>query len=169
MNKVLFKTTRLIIEEVNLTTDITSLLAYHNDLATMQWIPNKKEQYTETDILKKFKGYDKIGNCQLGIYKIVFKSTNTTIGEIGLYSYENYNDTIEIGYIISKEYWNKGLGTELIEGVFEYLTITKTFTKVIAQLYNQNERSKALCLKMGFEIDKSDEIKSSFIKQLRQQ
>lgn len=169
INKLLFKTPRLTIEKINLNEDITSLLSYHNDQETMQWIPNKMIKYQKADILNKFKGYHKIGNIELGIYKIVIESSNTIIGEIGFFPVEKYNDAIELGYIIRKEYWSKGLGSELVKGVIDYLSLIKDCNKVVAQLYIGNERSKRLCIKMEFNLINRDQIKSTYLKQLHQQ
>jgi RimJ/RimL family protein N-acetyltransferase len=151
MNSI-FSTVRLSIYPINAIKDKRDLLLYHNNNLTMRWIPNGHKVWNENDIIKKLSINTTLYSKKLGIYKIVFNQTNQTIGEIVLFPYPDNENYVEIGYIICSLFWKSGLGTELVSGVIEYITINFQYTGIIAQLYSQNTASKKLCEKLGFNL-----------------
>ncbi|MDD6772312.1 GNAT family N-acetyltransferase, partial [Inconstantimicrobium porci] len=56
-------------------------------------------------------------------YAIVYKENNKVIGHIGIHkdSEEGRADTKELGYVLNKDYWGKGIMTEVVQAVLEYL------------------------------------------------
>jgi RimJ/RimL family protein N-acetyltransferase len=68
----------------------------------MAWGPNTEEQTRE--YLNNTKpGYD---------FAVVLKETNCVIGSCGVYP-DSENDTGVVGWILHKDYWKHGYGTEL--------------------------------------------------------
>jgi RimJ/RimL family protein N-acetyltransferase len=157
MNSI-FSTVRLSIYPINAIKDKRDLLLYHNNNLTMRWIPNGHKVWNENDIIKKLSINTTLYSKKLGIYKIVFNQTNQTIGEIVLFPYPDNENYVEIGYIICSLFWKSGLGTELVSGVIEYITINFQYTGIIAQLYSQNTASKKLCEKLGFNLLSEENI-----------
>ncbi len=80
------------------------------------------------------------------------------MGEIGLYQNLENIYYPELGYLLHRNYWGLGLGTELLLGVIAYVQKKTSFNGLIARMYADNRASLALCLKVGFSITHSDKL-----------
>ncbi len=164
--QLLYRTKRLTIEKINLLSDATNLLAIHNDLKTMRWIPNNKANWTLEDITNKYAKNITLYAKNIGLYKINHIEENkiTNIGEIGLFPFQQDPSAIEIGYILHHPYWNKGLGTELLLGLEIYLKQNTSYRTIIAQLYEENKASECLLQKVNYQLDSKETLSSSIVK-----
>ena len=89
---------------------------------------------------------------------IVYKENNKVIGSLGVEPYGNedklteFNGYIgrEIGYVLSKDYWGKGLVTEAVKAVIDYLFNVENYDFLICGYYDFNSRSKRVQEKCGF-------------------
>lgn len=75
----------------------------------MAWGPNDEAQ-THAFLSAAKAGYD---------FAVVLKSTATVIGSCGIYPDER-NDTGTVGWILHKDHWQRGYGTELAGGLIRY-------------------------------------------------
>lgn len=88
-------------------------------------------------------------------YAIVEKESNKVIGSVGIHKGlldENYDVEIqrEIGYVLNKDYWGKGITTEAVKEVIKYI-VEQTDIKVIhCYHYDHNQRSARVIEKCGF-------------------
>ena len=80
-------------------------------------------------------------------YGIVLKESNELIGMIDIVGY--VNDNPEIGYCLSRKYWNKGYMTEALKALVEYL-FSLGFTKVVIEADVNNIGSNRVIEKCGF-------------------
>lgn len=88
--------------------------------------------------------------CGLGIWVIVEKQINRLIGRAGLAFRDGY-DTLEIGFIIGKEYQRKGYAYEVCRAILKYCqSLDMKTIRVIYQ--KENRASEELCKKLGFVI-----------------
>lgn len=82
---------------------------------------------------------------------IVYRENEKVIGHIGIHkdSENNRPDTKELGYVLNRDYWNRGIMTEVI-----YAVLDKLFLNGIAYVYaccfQNNAASKHLIEKCGF-------------------
>ena len=92
-------------------------------------------------------------------FAIVFKENNKVIGSLGVEKYgmeealsefHNYQGR-EIGYVLSKEYWGKGIMPETVKAVIDYLFNTLDLDFLTCGYYNFNNQSKRVQEKCGFE------------------
>lgn len=74
-------------------------------------------------------------------------------GVISLHTIDIPNHRAEIGYWLAKEARNKGIGTAAAELITEYGLITMGFRRIEALVNDQNEASKRLLLKAGYEFE----------------
>lgn len=108
------------------------------------WEPHKNREESMT-ILNEFirKGE---------VWAIVEKDMNKVIGSIGLHKdmKRNNGKARMLGYVISQDYWGRGLATEAAKRVIEYGF--KEFGIDIISIYHYpfNERSKRVIEKCGF-------------------
>jgi len=54
-------------------------------------------------------------------YIIFLKDTNEKIGNFGINAINKLSSRVDIGYLLLPEYWNKGIMTEVVEMMLEYL------------------------------------------------
>ena len=91
-------------------------------------------------------------------FAIIFKENGKVIGSLGIEKYgmeealtefHNYRGR-EIGYVLSKHYWGKGLMTEAVTAVVNYLFGNLTMDFLLCGYYDFNIQSKRVQEKCGF-------------------
>lgn len=88
-------------------------------------------------------------NKDLG-YFIVYKG-KTVLGECKLVNDEKDTTQFEIGYILKKEYWGRGIGSMICRKLLNLAELIDPNKGVIALIDPSNIASKKLLLKFGFE------------------
>lgn len=108
-----------------------------------------------------------------GSFAIVFKENNKVIGSISYRKtnkedlkntlYENDDSLfLEIGFVLSKEYWNKGIMTEVVIEFCSYLKNILGAKYITASYYNENIASKRVQEKAGFKYLKDKICKTTY-------
>lgn len=114
------------------------------------WKHHETKEHTQL-ILDKFISNDKT-------FAIVLKENNKVIGSLGIEEYGmeeklseffNYNGR-EIGYVLSKDYWGKGIMPEAVKTVIDYLFNVKNLDFLTCGYYDFNIQSKRVQEKCGF-------------------
>nr|MBE6544878.1 GNAT family N-acetyltransferase [Oscillospiraceae bacterium] len=91
-------------------------------------------------------------------FAIVFKENNKVIGSLGVEKY-GLEDKLtefdgylgrEIGYVLSKDYWGKGIMTEAVAAVIDYLFNDLNLDFLTCGYYDFNNQSKRVQEKCGF-------------------
>lgn len=102
-------------------------------------------------ILNSFINHDKT-------FAIVLKENSKVIGSLGVEEY-GMEDALtefleykgrEIGYVLSKEYWGKGIMTEAVKAIINYLFNELNLDFLICGYYDFNNKSKRVQEKCGF-------------------
>lgn len=78
----------------------------------------------------------------------VKSETNELIGFLFAYV-ENESDA-HIGYLLTEEYWGKGLASELLQHFIEEVTNTEPWLKLVGGVETSNAASSNLLKKLGF-------------------
>ena len=89
-------------------------------------------------------------------YPVAVKLNGLLIGEVTLHGFD-YQNGVEIGFRIKKEYQNKGYAKESVGALIEYAFNCLSVKKVKAKCYHQNRKSKNLLLGLGFVEIKKDQ------------
>lgn len=92
------------------------------------------------------------------VFAIVYKENNKVIGSLGIekYDMEDKLDEFkklygrEIGYVLHKDYWGKGLMPEAVKCVIDYLFNDLELDFLICGYYSFNDQSKRVQEKCGF-------------------
>lgn len=114
------------------------------------WIHHENIEKSK-EILNLFINEDKV-------FAIVYKENNKVIGSLGIekYGMEDKLDEFkylygrEIGYVLSKEYWGKGLMPEAVKCVIDYLFNELNLDFLTCGYYLFNNQSKRVQEKCGF-------------------
>lgn len=77
------------------------------------------------------------------------KQTGKMIGTIGYMWYQRENNSCEIGYSLSRAFWNRGYMTEALKAVIEYSFHTLHIHRVEAQHETENAASGRVMAKCG--------------------
>lgn len=102
-------------------------------------------------ILNSFINNDKV-------FAICLNKNNKVIGTVGVEKYgledalTEFKDYYgrELGYVLSKDYWGKGLMPEAVNAVIDYLFNELDHDFLLCGYYSFNERSKRVQAKCGF-------------------
>ena len=102
-------------------------------------------------------------------FAIVLKENQKVIGSLSLeclrqYAGEELNDLTgrEIGYVLSKDYWNQGLMSEALHCLVEWCFTQQNYDFLMCCNFIENEASFKVQKKCGFELYKIVEHSSSF-------
>ena len=113
----------------------------HKDISTTKLFLNSK--------LEEYK------NPNSYIWGIELIDTKELIGQIDVVNIIN-NSTPEIGYVLSKKYWNKGIMTEACKAVIDYLLNVENFTSIIICADTRNIGSNNVIKKVGGKFKHSE-------------
>jgi len=107
------------------------------------------------------------------VFAVVLKSTQKVIGSLGLHpswanSNETYKDlkTKEIGYVLSKDYWGRGLMPEAVAAVIAFCFERYALDALTCGHFTSNPQSKRVIEKCGFTFVKRSTF---FAKQLQKE
>ena len=114
------------------------------------WTHHKSKQESQ-EILKRFIAEDKT-------FAICLKKDGKVIGSLGVEKYgleeslTEFNGYLgrEIGYVLAKPYWGKGIMPEAVTAVIEYLFKEVGLDFLICGYYDFNAQSKRVQEKCGF-------------------
>ncbi len=141
------ETERLILRKFRLSDASDMFCGYCSDEEVtkfLSWNPHKSIDETKYLLESWAKDYSNPNTIK---YAITLKENGKLIGAIDVV---RYIDSIpEVGYALSREYWNNGYMTEACTALRDYL-IKIGFKKIYLRAYTTNERSNRVIVKCGF-------------------
>lgn len=79
---------------------------------------------------------------------------NIAIGSIGIFRQGNiHRRTAELGYYIAEEYWGKGIMTEAVRQICEYVFSKSDIIRIFAEPFTYNIASCRVLEKAGFQYE----------------
>ena len=76
------------------------------------------------------------------------------IGSIGIFRQDNiHRQTAELGYYIAEEYWGKGIMTEAVKQICEYVFAKSDIIRIYAEPFANNIASCRVLEKAGFQYE----------------
>jgi len=108
------------------------------------WKPHESIDETKA-ILRNFIEQDEV-------LAIVLKESNKVIGSVGLHndSMRTADNVKMLGYVLSEDYWGRGIVTEAARAVLKYAFTDLELDMVTVQHYPFNHRSRRVIEKCGF-------------------
>ena len=149
---VVLETERLILREWN-ENDLDDFFEYASnpDVGPRAgWNPHESKEVSQ-EILKHFIDEKKT-------FAIVYKENNKVVGSLGVEYYGLEEKLSEfflyqgrsIGYVLSKEYWGRGLMPEAVRAVIDYLFNELDYDFLLCGHFDTNDRSRRVQEKCGF-------------------
>ncbi len=79
---------------------------------------------------------------------------NKVVGSIGVFRQENiHRQTAELGYYIAEEYWGRGIMTEAVRQICEYVFDKSDMIRIYAEPFAYNDASCRVLEKAGFQYE----------------
>ena len=92
---------------------------------------------------------------QIGIrWAIVPQDLAASVGTIGLTITSTEDRIAEIGFVIGRAYWGKGLGTAAAQLVTHYAFHTLGLAEIQAEVLQRNLASRHVLEKLGFQLER---------------
>ncbi|MCX6174866.1 MAG: GNAT family protein [Ignavibacteriales bacterium] len=146
------ETERLILRKITVD-DVNDIFEYASipDVTTfVLWDTHKTKQ----DSIDFVKIADEQFNNNISlIWGIVIKSENKLIGTIDLRNWNTIHNCGEIGYVISKKYWNKGYVSEAIKVVIKFGFEVLHLNRIEAHCEEENIGSWKVMEKCGMKYE----------------
>ena len=163
ISNVILETDRLILRAWEIT-DLDDFFEY----ASVEGVGEKagwehhKSKDKSLEILKMFIEEKKV-------FAIVLKENQKVIGSIGIEELGEELDKDldnlsgrELGYVLNKDYWNKGIMTEAVSKVVDYCFNTLKLNFLMASYFNHNIASKKVLENLNFKFYKDIIIETGY-------
>jgi len=150
----ILETDRLIFRHL-LPDDLDQLFVLYSDPEIRRYFPEGTLTYEETkEELEWFlNGHPK--HPELGLWATIHKESNQFIGRCGLlpWTIEGRYE-VEVAYMIAKEYWRQGLGTEAAGAILQYGFEQLDLSRLICLIDPANDASRRVAVKIGMTFER---------------
>ena len=158
----ILETDRLILRRLQ-PGDLDDLYALYRDPEIRRYFPEGTLTLAETkDELDWFVDGGDPAHPELGLWATIHKATGAFIGRCGLIPWTVEGKLeIEIAYMIAKQYWRQGLGSEAARALVRYAFEHLRLSRLIAFVDPGNEASKRTAIKAGLAFEREIEIEDT--------
>ncbi len=143
------ETARLLLREVRL----SDLPQYHARLTSdpevakyMLWEAHDDLSHTATTIELILAGYVAQSRWH---WAIVLKETDQLIGTIALLGFDPGRNTCSFAYMLGREFWGQGYGSEALAGIFRFAFEEMDIFQIQADHFAENPASGRAMIKAG--------------------
>jgi len=142
------ETDRLLLRKYTLS-DASDLYRYYTDPDVIRYVTWDALQTLEDAkefIEATIEMYD---NDEAGEWGIVMKENNTLIGSCGFAWYDMQHSCAQIGFMLAKDYWGKGIATEALKKIIEFGLLKMNINRIEGFHITGNEVSGRVMEKAG--------------------
>lgn len=144
---MIFETERLEVRHLK-TEDIAGYYKLQSDPLVLKYATGEVDTYEGIkQNLKEVIDKYNVPNNDFWIYAVENKKNKIFLGTVALVKDENGDN--EIGYRFIREYWGKGYGYEVCEGLISYVKKIK-IPKLISYVVNENIASAKILKRLNF-------------------
>lgn len=147
------ETTRLNLRKINISdaSDMFNNWACDEDVARyVTW-----QAHTDINVTKSLIDIwvSKQNNNDNFAWCLELKENKKVIGTIDVVGIDAKIERAEIGYCMSKAYWNKGIMTEALTAVIDFLFSEVDFNRIVAKHHINNPASGKVMMKSGMQFE----------------
>jgi len=135
--------------------DLDRLFALYGDPEVRRYFPEGTLTYEETkEELEWFlNGHPE--HPELGLWATIHKETDRFIGRCGLLPWRiDQRLEVEVAYLLAKEYWGQGLGTEAAQAILDHGFEKLRLSRLICLIDRENLASIRVAEKIGMTFEK---------------
>jgi ribosomal-protein-alanine N-acetyltransferase len=127
--------------------DLDELYRIYSDPEVMKYLSEgvRTREETAADLFEIIADWSKHA---FGLWAVVNKQNNQLIGDGGL-RFLGKTPEVEVGYVLAKAYWGKGLATEVAAASLKYGFEVLKLEKIVAVAYTENIASRRVMEKVG--------------------
>jgi len=114
------------------------------------WRPHENLRYTSSYISYLQKQYR---NAAFFDFAIELKENSKMVGTCGFTKINERDNSVEIGYVLSKKYWGRGIACEAVMLIMRYAFINLGINRVEAKYMLGNGRSRRLMERCGMSFE----------------
>lgn len=133
--------------------DLDDMYDYCSDEAVSEhaiWYSHKSLDDTKGFIEFVLKAYNK---CEVTPWGIEDKNTNRLIGTCGFVYWNIIHSRAELGYALSRDYWNKGIMSEVVRGIIDFGFKEMDLVRIEARCHPKNIGSARVMEKSGMTFE----------------
>lgn len=152
------KTDRLVLRPLNIA-DLETVHRYASDeenTTYMLWLPNRTVEETAQFLIGVTNEWEKDNP---DFYEFAIVLDGLQIGAISI-SLDDTRKTGELGWIINKRYWNKGIASEAAIAIKDFAINTLKVTKITANCDYRNASSYSLMNKIGLTLENDKGVRT---------
>lgn len=125
---------------------------YSDPMAMEYWSspPFQDESQAKALIKSAIQAFDAGKSLLLAI---VLKETDELIGTLSLFNFHEQSKRAEVGYILSRLFWRKGIMGETFEAILDFCFDQMKLNRLEADIDPNNGASSALLKKQGFVVE----------------
>lgn len=153
----ILETERLLLRRL-LPSDFDDLSALYSDPEVRRYFPEGTltREETQEELEWFVNGHPK--HPELGLWATIHKPSGRFIGRCGLLPWTiDGQYEVEVAYMIAREFWRQGLGTEAAQGILEYGFEVLHLPRLICLIDHDNEASIKVATNIGMTFEKEGE------------
>ena len=144
------ETPRTFMREI-LGNDADFLLRMMGDAEVMRFYPRPATERDVRDFINRMRTSYRDDGC--GLWLVVDRESGEPLGRVGLLrQHVNGVDEFEIGYMIHRPYWRRGLATETAVAVRDYAFGERGLRRVVSLIRPENMPSQGVARKLGMDV-----------------
>jgi ribosomal-protein-alanine N-acetyltransferase len=171
------ETERLILRRLTMD-DLEALAKTYADPQVRQYFPEGTLTHKETKEELEWIIDVYYGRYGFGLWATIYKEKGEFIGRCGLLPWKVIESRdggialtsagdetigpagieVEVAYLLAKEYWGRGLGTEAAQAIVDYSFEQLQMTRLICLFDPENQASRKVAGKVGFTFESNVEI-----------
>jgi [ribosomal protein S5]-alanine N-acetyltransferase len=147
---VYLETPRTFMREV-LGNDFDFLLRMLSDAEVMRYYPHPYGEKDVRDFINRMRVRYRDDGC--GLWMLLDRESGEPLGRVGLLRQAvNGVDEFEIGYMVHRPYWRRGLATEAALAVREYAFTERKLPRAVSLIHPGNIPSQGVAKKLGMQV-----------------
>ena len=127
--------------------DLEDMYRIYSDSEVMKYLNEgvRNREETAADLFQIIAHWEKNA---FGLWAVVNKQNNQLIGDGGL-RFLGKTPEVEVGYVLAKAYWGKGLASEVAAATLKYGFEVLKLEKIVAVANTKNRASRRVMEKVG--------------------
>lgn len=147
---IYLETARTFMREI-LGNDFDFLLRLMSDPQVMRYYPRPYGEKDVREFINRMRVRYREDGC--GLWLLVDRERGEPLGRVGLLRQTvNGVDEFEIGYMVHRPFWRRGLATEAALAVRDYAFSEHKLQRVVSLIRPENVASQGVARKLGMEI-----------------
>ena len=147
---VYLETPRTFMREI-LGNDFDFLLRMMSDAQVMRYYPRPLGEKDVREFINRMRACYRDDGC--GLWLLVDRECGEPLGRVGLMRQDvNGADEFEIGYMLHRPFWRRGLATEAALAVREFAFTERKLPRVVSLVRPENVPSQGVARKLGMSV-----------------